>query len=177
MAEIWKNIKGYKNFYQISNFGKVKSLKRQRTGKNGSKVSVKKRILKSGKSKSGYLQVVLCKKGICKNFSIHRLIAIAFINNPTNHPEINHIDGNKTNNKIENLEWCTRSYNCLHSYKLNLVKIIKGENHKNSKLNEIQVKIIRSLKDDLTQKEIAKYFNISQTNIKDILNRRTWKHI
>ena len=105
------------------------------------------------------------------------LIAIAFINNPTNHPEINHIDGNKTNNKIENLEWCTRSYNCLHSYKLNLVKIIKGENHKNSKLNEIQVKIIRSLKDDLTQKEIAKYFNISQTNIKDILNRRTWKHI
>lgn len=100
MEEIWKNIFGYEGLYQISNHGRVKSLK-----------FGKEKILKSRKDKYGYHQVILSKEGKIKNHLIHRLVAYAFIDNPNNLPQVNHKDEDKTNNMVENLEYCDRIYN------------------------------------------------------------------
>ena len=105
MIEIFKDIEGYENLYQISNLGSVKAL-----GNGGSNAS-KDKILKSAKNNKGYLIVNLCKEGKRKNNQIHRLVAQAFIPNPNNLLQVNHKDENKQNNNISNLEWCTPKYN------------------------------------------------------------------
>lgn len=103
--EIWKDIKGYENLYQISNLGNVKAL-----GNGGSNAS-KEKILKPNKDKKGYLMVGLCKQGKRKMCKVHRLVAMTFIENPNNFRELNHRDEDKTNNCVSNLEWCDRGYN------------------------------------------------------------------
>lgn len=103
--EIWKDIKGYEGLYQISNYGRVKSLG------NGNSNNSKERILKPAKLKDGYLYVILSKQGKRKGFKIHRLVAQAFIENPNNYPQVNHKDEDKTNNNVSNLEFCTPKYN------------------------------------------------------------------
>lgn len=109
--EEWRNIPGYEGLYQVSNYGNVKSLDRISTdGKN-----LKGIILQFGKTKSGYSQVCLCKNGQTKWMLVHRIVATMFISNPHNLPEINHIDENKGNNHVQNLEWCTRDYNNRYS--------------------------------------------------------------
>ena len=102
MTEIWKTIKDYPN-YQISNLGRVKSLNYNRTGRE--------KIMKPRKDKDGYLKVDLYKEGKHKTIHIHRLVAQTFLPNPNNLLEINHIDENKTNNRVDNLEFCTHQYN------------------------------------------------------------------
>lgn len=111
MEEIWKDIKNYEGLYQISNKGKVKSLERKVKGKNGSYNTVKEKILKPGKNKIGYMIVVLSKDRKKKNYYLHRLVAEAFLNNPYNLQEINHLDEDKTNNNVNNLEWSTHIHN------------------------------------------------------------------
>ena len=119
--EIWKDIKGFEEFYQVSSYGQVKSLERFFPAGRGYKERLKKeRILKQGKASSGYENVVLCKEEKKQTFTVHRLVAETFIPNPENKKEVNHIDGDKTNNRVENLEWNTRSENALHAYKINL---------------------------------------------------------
>lgn len=98
--EIWKDIKGYEGLYQVSNWGRVKSLKYG-----------KERILKPQKDRGGYLRIGLYKDRKFKLTKIHRLVAEAFLENPDNLPEVNHRDENKKNNRVENLEWCTHLYN------------------------------------------------------------------
>lgn len=109
--EIWMPIHGFEEYYHISNLGRVKSL----AGKNYN--STKERILKPFNNKIGYLMVIINRPGekkTCKK--MHRLIAEHFIENPNNYRYINHIDSNKTNNSIDNLEWCTQSHNVKHAY-------------------------------------------------------------
>ena len=101
MEEIWKDKKDYEGHYQVSNCGRVKSIK-----------FGKERILKPVPNSFGYLFVNLCKDGKVKAFTVHRLVAEAFIDNPNNYKEVNHKDENKTNNIVTNLEWCDRKYNC-----------------------------------------------------------------
>ena len=105
--EIWKSIPGYEGSYMVSNYGRVRSL--DRLDSRGHKV--KGRILKQNSTKYGYKQVNLSKNGAKKMLSIHRLVATAFVPNPNEYLEVNHIDENKSNNKFENLEWCDRTYN------------------------------------------------------------------
>ena len=100
---MWKNIKGYEGLYQVSDEGEVRSL--------GNNESRKEKILKPAYRGNGYLFVSLCKNGKKKMFSIHRLVAEAFLPNSNNLPEINHKDENKANNCASNLEWCDRKYN------------------------------------------------------------------
>lgn len=108
--EIWKDIKEYEGIYQISNFGRVKSLYRTIKGRWGETI-VKQKILKPVKDKDGYLIVTLCNNGNQRTHRIHRLVAVAFLDNINNFPFINHKDENKQNNCVDNLEWCTAKYN------------------------------------------------------------------
>lgn len=121
MKEIWKDIKGYEGLYQISSFGNVKSLDRYIINKNGDKQFFSKKYLTQGFS-NGYLKVILSKNNKQKTFRVHILVAKAFIPNHKNKLEVNHIDGNKSNNRIDNLEWNTRSENELHAYRNGLAK-------------------------------------------------------
>ena len=103
MKEIWRDIKGCEGKYQVSNTGMVKSLNYRRTGKE--------RILKLDDNGHGYLYVSLSKDGKGKSYPVHKLVATAFLENPNNLPEVNHKDEDKTNNCVENLEWCSKLYN------------------------------------------------------------------
>ena len=128
MKEIWKDIKGYEDLYQISNYGEVKSLE-----KKAGFSTRKEKILKQHLDKDGYVKVYLCKNNKVKFLSVHRLIAEAFIPNPNNFPQINHKDENKQNNKIENLEWCTCKYNINYGTRTKRQK----ETIKNERSNKI----------------------------------------
>ena len=101
--EEWKDIAGYEGKYQVSNWGRIKSLNYKRSGKE--------RILKLYNDKYGYKVINLHKNGKPKLYKIHRLVAITFIPNPNNYPVVNHKDENKANNYVDNLEWCTQKYN------------------------------------------------------------------
>ena len=106
MQEVWKDVLGYEGLYQVSNYGNVRSIKRQ--GSNGN-------YLKQRIDKNGYKCVVLCKHNSLKNFFVHRLVATAFIENKNAYPCVNHKDENKENNEVNNLEWCTVRYNNLYN--------------------------------------------------------------
>ena len=109
-TEIWKDIPGYEFLYQASSIGRVKSLQRKVKWKNSYR-TINERILKPIKNSDGYLQVYIYKKGKMKKYFIHRLVASAFLKNPNNLPQVNHINECKTDNRVENLEYCTQYYN------------------------------------------------------------------
>lgn len=122
MTEIWRDIKDYEGLYQVSNFGSVKSLNYNHTGKE--------KILSTGKVSGGYLSVQLYKNGKGKMYSVHRLVAQAFIPNPLNLPQVNHKDENPSNNHVDNLEWCDQKYNNNYGTRLQKVSdIFKGKNN------------------------------------------------
>lgn len=116
--EVWKDIEGFEGCYQVSNFGRVKSLERHVRKSNGVIMYVAERILKPRKNKNGYLTVYPCKESRYMPIDIHRAAGIAFIPNPNNYKDINHKDGNKENNSVDNLEWVTRSQNITHAYRV-----------------------------------------------------------
>lgn len=109
--EKWKQIQGYEGFYEISNFGNVRSI--DRVTNNGKRLKGK--IIKPSKTTNGYLMTRLCRDGRAIAYQIHRLVAIHFVENPYNKPIVNHNDGDKTNNRYDNLTWSTSSENTLHA--------------------------------------------------------------
>lgn len=135
MKEIWKDIKGYEGMYQISNLGRVKSLDRNEKGHfNNTKYYLRKeKILNLHLTIQGYYNIGCCYNSKRKYFRVHRLVAQTFIPNPKNKPEVNHINGIKTDNNVTNLEWVTSSENQLHAYKTGLEKKYFGKDHKGSK--------------------------------------------
>jgi len=124
MIEIWKDILEYEGMYQVSNLGRVKSLDRMVNhykSKNGTCIK-RGKILNIYKCRDGYYNIELSKLCKGKNKMIHRLVAETFIDNKKQYPCVNHIDGNKLNNRVDNLEWCTHSENSIHSFKIGLHK-------------------------------------------------------
>lgn len=109
--EIWKPVVGFECLYEISNYGRVRSLDRKVCDKNGVYITKKGRVIKPFLIKQGYLRVPLSKHNKRKGYLVHRLVAKAFIPNPNKYPIINHKDENTSNNNAENLEWCTYKYN------------------------------------------------------------------
>lgn len=180
MQEIWKPIKNYEILYEVSNLGRVKSLDRFVNSKSNTKTFRPGKILKCLDHRKDYLYVELYdgNKGRCKR-PIHRLVAETFIENIEYMDVVNHIDGNKFNNCVTNLEWCTHSYNCHHAIQNGLFTAAKGEQKtKMSKLKERDVLEIRErYKNGESQYSIASSFSVGQDNISRIVNRKYWKHI
>lgn len=177
MKEIWKDIKGYEGCYQVSNLGRVKSLKREIKVKNHPNIKILKR---KGKilmpSFTGYKKRYL---GIClgreNRYLIHRLVAKAFILNPKNKPEINHKDGDPANNHIGNLEWCVPKENMQHAIKNGLFNV-KGVYNPGVKLTEKQVKEIRS-SFNIKQYKLAEKYKVCPATISYIINNKGWQHV
>lgn len=132
MEVIWKDIGFSEGRYQISNDGRVKSLSRKVNSRIGGRL-VKERILKFRKLPTGYLYVAFNVSGKLKNSFVHRLVATAFIPNPENKPTVNHKNGDKEDNRIENLEWATQYENNLHGRTMGLIKGAKNESNPNSR--------------------------------------------
>lgn len=116
IKEHWKAVVGYEGLYEVSDQGRIRSLNYHRTGKW--------KIIKLSQMKQGYLKAVLCKNKKATTYRVHRLVAMAFIPNPNNLPEINHINECPWDNRVENLEWCNHKYNCNHGTRVE--RIVKN---------------------------------------------------
>lgn len=164
--EKWKEIPGYEGAYLISSRGRVKSLKRKGKTKN---IILKTATSKGKKRKEGYHTVALSMGGISSTHFIHRIVAKVFLKKPKGIWQINHKDGNKLNNSVENLEWCTCKKNILHATKSGL---------RYAKLTSDKVEEIKNKysKGNQSQGAIAKEYGVNQSVISRIINKRSWNH-
>lgn len=175
--ENWKDIQGYEGLYQISDLGRVKSLQRMKKMSRGKDISVKERIRKAFEWE-GYWGVRLCKDGKMRNKKIHRLVAIAFIPNPENKKEVNHLNG-KGDNTPGSLEWSTHLENCQHALKNGFYTTTarnQGETNGMSKLTDQIVREIRENKLSKKRSELAKIYNVSHALISLVITNKIWKH-
>lgn len=161
--EIFKDIPGYEGLYQVSNLGNIRRILFINNQVQKKKIT----IIKKQTNKRNRIQASLYKNGKRKNLLVHRLVAMAFLDNPNNYPEVNHIDGNSLNNNVNNLEWCTKKYNMQHAYDNNL-NHFKEHNKKTSK------PIIRNdgKKYDNSY-SASKDLGVSVFSIRDVLKGRT----
>ena len=165
--EVWKPVKEFEEYYLISSLGNIRSIK---TGK----------LRKIQITNDGYFSIIFCVNYKRYAKYIHILKAEIWIPNPLNLPEVNHIDGKKQNNNLNNLEWCTHQYNIIHAYRTGLIKNFNykhGEDVNGVKLTESQVIEIRKLKNKLSSYKIAKLYNVDGHTIRDIFNNKTWKDV
>jgi len=170
--EMWKSVKNYEMLYEVSNMGNVRSLPKEwKAGWNGVIRKHAGFLLKPGKSRDGYLTVSLSKNGKTKHCSVHRIVLQAFVGESV--LDCNHKDGNKENNRLDNLEYCTTRENIKHAYRTGL-KSNKGERGPGAKLNNDIIKNIRENIYGLTKAELAACYGVSISNIKMIINRKTW---
>ena len=174
----WQSISAYEGMYKISNTGIVASLDRYIPHPKSGESLIKGRILTIQTDANGYKYIHLNKSGKSKAFKIHVLVARAFIKNPKGHPFVNHKDGNKANNNVTNLEWCTQSENEKHAHSIGL-KNHKGENHPISQFSNEQILEVRRMfeKDKLSQREIGRKMNMNYKTVHKIVHRQRWAHI
>jgi hypothetical protein len=162
MQEIFKQVKDYEGYYEISNIGNVRSTSYKGT-----------RLLKPAKTKRGYLNVIFCVNQIKVHKLIHRLVAEAFIPNPRNLEQVNHINGNKEDNTVENLEWCTSEYNNQHA--LNSGLLNRYEDRPEAKLTkELVLKIPDLIKKGATTDDLKDLFKVSRRCIDNIFEGKNW---
>jgi len=158
--EIWKDIKGYEGKYQVSNFGRVKSVERFRVGNKGAKTLVPERIRIQSVKSNGYNEVTLWSNAKNINAKVHRLVAVAFIDNSDNKPTVNHKNGIKTDNRVENLEWATRSENSQHSWDNWMQRsVLLG---KNGGLHPASIAVIKM---DSNNNELRKYNSVIEASL------------
>ncbi len=180
--EIWKDIPEYEGFYMISSFGRIKSLKRLVgsgiIGRGNNKI-INERILKPQDNGHGYMHLMLVKNYISIHFYVHRLVAISFIENPENKPTVNHINGIKSDNRVENLEWNTVSENSKHAYSIGLKtpRVAVGSKNPNTILNDDIVLDIFNYSASHSLKDTSRNFNVTINIVNFIKHKRSWKHL
>lgn len=167
-TETWKPIPEYEGLYEASNLGRVKSL--PRLHRYGNKKEV---ILRDAIGSSGYRHVALTKNGAMKTIRVHRIVAMAFIKKQDGCDFVNHIDGNKLNNNVSNLEWVTKSYNAIHFYQSG----IQSSEKRASKVTAKDVVFIRQNHKMYSRVELSERFNISTTHLSQIINNKTWNYL
>lgn len=167
IEEIWKDVVGYEGFYKISNFGRVNSLARNK-------------LMSPGIDDKGYLRVCLTKLGIRKTLRMHRMIMLSFVPNPLKRTDINHKNGVKSDCRLCNLEWCTRSENVLHAVRTGLKSRPKGVLNNKAVLNERDVLEIRASRKDRNRHTIrllSNKFGITYHHVRSVMYYKSWKHV
>lgn len=163
-----------RNTYYVSNFGRIRSLYRKTVNR-----SIRERILKQNVCEWGYCTTTFSVGRRRNKVVTHKIVALAFLPNPENKPHVNHINGIKTDNRVENLEWCTHSENMQHAYDTGLNKN-HGLNHNKNKLTLEQVLLIKRyymIYKKKNYKAVSVKFNVSNTTIRRIATGKMWNHI
>ena len=172
----WRAVVGFEGRYEVSDEGDVRGLDRTRKDRWGYDIPIKGRVMKQQQNKFGYMMVPLGtgtkQKKLC---AVHRLVLIAFTEHRPD-MQVNHKDGDKTNNHISNLEWVTAKQNCEHRQASGLG--IKGERCHSAKLTADQIPAIKELREKgLSQQKIADEYGVSQNAISRLLRQKTWAHV
>lgn len=191
-VEVWRQIPAYEGIYEASRHGSIRSVERQQSYSrriHGKLVFINQtiagKVKLGGVNSSGYIVMILRKNDIPQTWQAHRLIALTFLPNPLQHRCVNHIDGNKTNNAVTNLEWCNHSHNAKHAIRTGLKKAgngLVGVQCRNAKLTSEQVREIRaSYKKEsrfkTNSRELTDRYGISTQCLCNIINRKSWNHI
>lgn len=178
MKEVFKDVKGFEGLYQVSNLGRIRSLKRT-VNKGKCHRTWDEHFLRYGVDSKGYFRTALSKDGHSQTVKVHRLVAEAFLPNPQNLPQVNHKDGNKQNNSVENLEWCDAPYNMQHAVSNGLHNGLKGEQNPSSKLTKEDVQFIRDnyipRHPEFGTEGLAKKFGVHRKTISRINTGKMWK--
>ena len=176
MNEEWRDVVGYEGLYMVSNFGRVKSIERTRNSGTGGYVQ-KGRIMSA--NNKGYPAVTFYKGGKCKRFMIHRLVACTFIPTSNKKLVVNHIDGNRKNNHVDNLEWCTQKQNIAHAISIGIGTI--GERNGLSKFTNDEVRELRKMyvpyDPEFGASALARKHGVPLKTMWFILTRRTYKSV
>jgi DNA-binding transcriptional regulator YiaG len=167
-VEWWLPVDGYEGLYEVSSLGRVRRVEAFQPSYSG-------RERKTSLSNCGYKRVVFLKGGVRRTFSVHRLVAVAFIPNPDGKKTVNHKNGVKTDNRAENLEWATTKENIKHAFDTGLKENCRkrGEENPRSRLTLVQVAEIRS--SSLSLAELARRFGVSTSTVHLVRRYKTWK--
>lgn len=165
--------------YEVNIFGEVRSVDRVCIYSDGRKFIHKGKTLNQYYGRGGYYNIKVSVGGKHKTINVHRLVAETFIENPHNKPQVNHIDGDKTNNNVNNLEWATQSENTQHAYDNNLITVNRGSDAYNSILTDSEVIEIRMRYEieNITHKQLSCEYGVTKGTIGDICRRQRWKHL
>jgi len=167
--EEWRPVVGFEGWYEVSNLGNIKRVKAACGARPG-------KVLKTPRNKLGYPQVFFSVLNHYSGHSVHRLVAAAFIGSPpVGKPFVNHIDGNKANNKAANLEYVSHAENTAHSIRLGLT--FQGSRCFGAKITEDDVRQIRALRGQMVPREVGRKFGIAGDTVRSIWYRKTWRHV
>lgn len=177
--EVWLPIKGFEGSYEVSNLGRVRSLDRVIKRIGGRQRSYHGQDIKPTITNNGYPMIGLYSldRSVWRT-TVHRLVAIAFIDNPDKKSDVNHVDGIKTNNEASNLEWTTTSENISHAFRIGLSAAKKGVDNSNAKLTPDLIKKAMQLKQSgVSMRAIARMFGVTSTTVRNALSGKSWKHL
>jgi len=182
MEEEWKDVVGYEGLYQVNKFGAVRSLDKLRTitytTGTIATMNFSGKVLSPKTEKSGYITQSITNSGVRKTIKVHRMVAMAFIPNPENKPQVNHKNGIKSDNRVENLEWVTTFENRQHAYDTGLQKPTSGTingmcTHSDREIEFIKIQYALGMR----QIDIANNYGFSPSMVNLIVKNKAWKHI